>query len=97
LYECVSGNLFPESLATFTGICIRKLDNTDHEYFAYVKSVCGKATYFLYFEDTIWGAVTLHNFIEMLKSFFHQKEVEVIIAEECVTLKNQSILELMKE
>ena len=78
-------------------VTIRKLDNTEREYFAYVKSLCGKATYFLYFEDTVWGAVTLYNFIEMLKSFFQQKEVEVIIADECVTLKNQSILELMKE
>lgn len=78
-------------------VTIRKLDNTEHEYFAYVKSLCGKATYFLYFDDSIWGAVTLHNFIEMLKSFFQPKKVEVTIAEECITIKNQSILELMKE
>jgi len=77
-------------------VTIRKLDNTEHEYFAYVKSLCGKATFFLYFEDTIWGAVTLHNFIEMLKSFFQPKKVEVIIAEESLTIKNQSILELIR-
>lgn len=35
-------------------VIIRKLDKTEHEYFAYAKSFCGKATYIVYFEDTIW-------------------------------------------
>jgi len=43
-------------------IIIRKLDKTKHEYLAYTKSLCGKATYFILFEDNILGAVTLHNF-----------------------------------
>ena len=78
-------------------IIIRKLDKTEHEYFAYAKSLCGKATYILYFEDSIWGAVTLHNFLEMLKSLFQQKEVEVTIVDESITIKNEFILELIKE
>ena len=43
-------------------ITIRKLEKTEHEYFAYCKSLCGKATYLLYFDDSILGAVVLHNF-----------------------------------
>lgn len=78
---------------TFT---IRKIDKTDHEYFAYTKSLCGKATYIVYFEDGIWGAVTLHNFIEMIKSFFHQRKVDVTIEDKDVTLKDRFILELIK-
>ena len=47
-------------------VIIKKLENKEHEYFAYAKSLCGKATYFVYFQDNIWGAVALHNFIAML-------------------------------
>ena len=32
-------------------VTIRKLDKSDHDYFAYAKSLCGKATYFVYFKD----------------------------------------------
>ena len=32
-------------------VIIRKLDESDHDYFAYAKSLCGKATYFVYFKD----------------------------------------------
>lgn len=78
-------------------VTIRKLDKSEHEYFAYTKSICGKATYFLYFEDSIWGAIALHNFIEMLKSFFQQKNVDVRIDEKNILIKNKNILELIKE
>jgi len=78
-------------------VTIRKLDKSKHEYFAYTKSICGKATYFLYFEDNIWGAITLHNFIEMLKSFFQQKNVDVRIDDKRILIKNKDILELIKE
>lgn len=78
-------------------VTIRKLDKSEHEYFAYAKSLCGKATYFLYFEDNIWGAVTLHNFIEMLKTFFQQKKVDVKIDNKSITIKNDFILELIKQ
>jgi len=78
-------------------VTIRKLDKSEHEYFAYTKSICGKATYFLYFDDSIWGAITLHNFIEMLKSFFQQKNVDVRIDEKNILIKNKNVLELIKE
>ena len=78
-------------------VTIRKLDKSEHDYFAYTKSICGKATYFLYFQDSIWGAITLHNFIEMLKSFFQQKNVDVRIDEKSIPIKDKYILELIKE
>jgi hypothetical protein len=78
-------------------VTIRKLDHSEHEYFAYTKSLCGKATYFLYFEDGIWGAVTLHNFIEMLRSFFQPKNVDVRIDEKSIPIKNKYILEFIKQ
>jgi len=78
-------------------VIIRKLDNKEHEYFAYAKSLCGHGTYFLYFQDDIWGAVVLHTFIEMLRSFFKPAKVEVTVAEKDLTLKNDALLELLKK
>jgi hypothetical protein len=78
-------------------VTIRKLDNKEHEYFAYAKSLCGKATYFIYFHDDIWGAVTLYNFIEMLRSFFKPSKVKVMLDEKNLTLKNNALLELLKD
>ena len=78
-------------------VIIRKLDKTEHEYLAYAKSFCGKATYIVYFEDTIWGAVTLHNFIEMLRTYFQEKKVDVDIDKKNITIKNELILDLIRE
>ena len=78
-------------------VTIRKLDNKEHEYFAYAKSLCGHGTYFLYFTDDIWGAVVLHTFIEMLRSFFKPAKVEVTVAGKDLTLKNDALLELLKD
>ncbi len=38
-------------------VTIRELEGSGDEYFAYTKSVCGKATYFVYFRDDIFGAM----------------------------------------
>lgn len=77
-------------------VTIRQLQGTSHEYIAYTRSLCGKATYFVYFEDSIWGAVTLHNFIDMLKMFFQQQRVEVKVSERTLQLKNESILSVLR-
>jgi len=78
-------------------VTIRKLDNKEHEYLAYAKSLCGKATYFVYFTDDIWGALVLHTFIEMLRSFFNPEKVTVTLAEKDLILKNDALLELLKD
>ena len=77
-------------------VTIRKLQGTQHEYIAYTKSLCGKATYFVYFEDSIWGAVNLHSFIEMLKMFFKQKNVELKANDKTLHVKNKEILNLLQ-
>lgn len=74
-------------------ITIRKLEYRDHEYFAYTKSLCGKATYFVYFTDDVWGAVILHNFVEMLRSFFQPSTVTLQVAETGIALKDDTLLE----
>ena len=78
-------------------VTIRKLQSSDDEYLAYTKSLCGKATFFLYFREGIWGAVVLCNFVQMLKSFFGAEEVKVSLHESAVELKNEEILTFLRE
>lgn len=49
-------------------VIIRELQNTEKGYFAYTKSLCGKATYLLYFEDSVWGQ--FHS-ITLFKCYEH--------------------------
>ena len=67
-------------------VTIRKLEHSDHEYLAYAKSLCGKATYFLYFFDDVWGAVVLCNFVQMLKSYFQPEKLTLTVGEKAACL-----------
>ena len=78
-------------------VIIRKIDTTENQFIAYAKSLCGKATYFVYFQDSIWGAVALHNFVEMLRVFFHLQNVEVTLSENDLEIKNDLVLQLIRE
>jgi hypothetical protein len=73
-------------------IIIRKLADREHTYFAYLRGLCGKATYLLYFEDSITGAVSLHNFIEMLKTHFKISKAEIQIQEKTIEIKSKALL-----
>lgn len=77
-------------------VTVRKLQDSQHDYIAYTKSLCGKATYFVHFQDSIWGAVTLHSFTEMLRMFFQQVTVDVQVSENPICIKNPEILALLK-
>ena len=78
-------------------VMIRKFENSDHEYLAYVKSLCGKATYCLYFTDDIWGAVVLCNFVHMLGKFFEPEKLKISVHENAMSFKNEQILSLLRE
>jgi hypothetical protein len=77
-------------------VTVRRVENSQHEYFAYAKSICGKATYFLYFTDDIWGAVVLHNFVEMLRRFFEKENVELRLQDTTIQLKNEYLLAILR-
>ena len=77
-------------------VTIRELEGSEGEYFAYTKSVCGKATYLAYFRDDIFGAVVLVNFVEMLRAQFAAKSVEVKLLESCIRPKNPILLGLLR-
>ena len=78
-------------------VTVRRVENSQHEYFAYAKSICGKATYFLYFLDDIWGAVVLHNFVEMLRRFFKKDTIELKLQDTTIQLKNEYLLRILRD
>ena len=77
-------------------VTVRRLERSEDQYIAYVKSVCPKATYFLYFTDGLFGAVSLCNFVEMLKGFFETERLDLTVDEKAVSLKHEEIFELLK-
>jgi len=77
-------------------VTVRKLEKSEDEYIAYAKALCGKATYFLYFTDGLYGAVALCNFVEMLKGFFKVEQLDVTVHENAVSLKDEEVFALLK-
>ena len=78
-------------------VTIRRIADSAREYFAYTKSVCQRATFFVYFTDDIWGAMTLHNFVEMLRKHFEIDEVDVAFRDTSIHLKSELLLRLLRD
>ena len=77
-------------------VTVRRLEKSEDEYIAYAKSLCGKATYFLYFTDGLYGAVALCNFVAMLKGFFKVEQLDLTVHENAVSLKHEEMFALLK-
>jgi len=77
-------------------VIIRTVEDSATEYFAYAKSLRVMATYFVYFTDDIWGAVALHNFIQMLQTHFKVPRIEVTLSDKSIHLKNDRLLDLLR-
>jgi len=75
-------------------ITIRPVKNMERDFVAYYKSDMLKATYSVYFKDTIMGALALNAFYEMLKHKYEQ-EIEFTVSEHELQFKNQALLDIM--
>ena len=74
-------------------VAIRKIAGTDRDY---ARKFSGRATYFVYFQDDLWGAVALHNFAEMLRLAWGQPPHLRIVDQE-LSLKHPAVLELLRQ
>ena len=74
-------------------ITIRKIDNNDREFLAYFKSDFLQATFCVVFSDTVFGAVALNKFSEMIKTYFNEKKLDLFISDEKIKFKSQALLE----
>ena len=78
-------------------VAIRKLAGTDNEYLAYAKTFAGRGTYFVYFQDNIWGAMALHNFVDMLRTVLDHAPVKLALVEQELSLKHPAVLDLLRQ
>jgi hypothetical protein len=78
-------------------IIIKAIDNTNKEYLAFYMNEFLKSTFFVQFNDNIFGAVTLHHFFEMIKNKFEGENLEMVISNEKLEFKNQALVELFNQ
>ena len=70
-------------------VAIRKLAGTDREYLAYARTFAGRAAYFVYFKDDIWGAMVLHDFTDMLRAVFQNTPLKLTLVDQELALNIQ--------
>lgn len=76
-------------------IRIRKIENKDKEFLAYFKSDFLQSTFCIVFKDTIFGAVALNRFCEMIKEFFSVKKLNLCLSDEKFNFKSKALLEIL--
>jgi len=76
-------------------VTIRTLKDSPHTYLAFASLWGGAATHLLCFRDGIFGAMSLHEFIEMLRKQFNLPEVELAFRDAQVDPDSDSLLCLL--
>lgn len=76
-------------------ITIKKIKDKDRDFIAYIKNDFLRATFSVCFEDTVFGAVALTKFYEMIKSKFNDNDIKIKITDSGITFKHDDLLQLM--
>ena len=80
-------------------IVIRPVENRAGEHLAYYNSEFLKATFSVYFQDDIFGALALNSFSEMIRKQFgkqyRREEVEFVIEDESMQFKSKALLDVL--
>jgi hypothetical protein len=63
--------------SSMTVTITRPDNNSPHQFLASAPSPCGRATYSLRFTPDILGAMSLHDFTEMLRAYFAIPHIEL--------------------
>jgi hypothetical protein len=77
-------------------IIIKKIENKENFFIAYIKSEILNASFSVCFTDSILGAIALTEFFKMLKSKYTKESIEFVISDEKVNIKNQCLLDEIK-
>jgi len=77
-------------------IIIQPVKNMKGDFIAYYKSEMLSATYSVYFNDTIMGALALNAFYEMLKNN-HPGRIDFCVEEHELQFKNQALLDVLSD
>jgi hypothetical protein len=79
-------------------IIIKKIENKDNDFIAFFKSDFLKATFCICFKDTIFGAVALNDFFQMIKHKYNSDKLNLVISEDKIKIKNSALLDqILKE
>ena len=76
-------------------ITIKQIEGKEGNFVAFSKSEFLKATFALYFTDSIYGSVSLVDFTEMLKHKYETDRVTFVISNEKITFRSPELLDLM--
>jgi hypothetical protein len=85
-------NLWRIYFMTDKDIIIKKIENKKNDFIAFFKADFLKATYCICFKDTIFGAVALNNFFEMIKHKYTDDRIKLVISDEELKIKNPALL-----
>jgi hypothetical protein len=77
-------------------IIIQPVKSMQGDFIAYYKSDMLKATYSVYFKDTIMGALALNAFYEMLKTRY-PGQIDFCVEEHALEFKNQALLDVLSD
>jgi len=77
-------------------IIIKKIENKDNFFIAYIKNPILNASFSVCFTDSIIGAIALNEFFQMIKNKYIKESIEFIISDEKVNIKNQCLIDEIK-
>ncbi|MBN2545511.1 MAG: hypothetical protein JXB50_06925 [Spirochaetes bacterium] len=78
-------------------IIIKKIENKDEFFIAYIKNSVLNASFSVCFTDSILGAIALTDFFKMLKSKYEKETIEFVISDDEINIKNQCLLDEIQE
>jgi hypothetical protein len=76
-------------------IIIKPIESREKEYLAYFKDEFMQATFCLAFKDSIFGAVSLNRFIEMIKESFEIKKIPVFVSDAKYRIKSKALIDVL--
>ncbi len=80
-------------------IIIKSVDNRKGEHIAYYKSDLMRAIFSVYINDTIFGALALHRFAEMIRISYAKNyktdRVDFVFSDDLMHFQNKAILDVV--
>ena len=76
-------------------VVIKPVAGRKGEYPAYCRSGFLDATFSVYFKDTLMGALALHEFLQMIRRKYEEKEVRTLLSQEEILFKNEALLDVL--
>jgi hypothetical protein len=77
-------------------LTVRSLTDSPHSYLASAPSPYGTSTFLLHFRADVFGAMSLHEFAEMLRKHHGLPDIDVAFRDTRLDLRDGSLLSLLR-